>query len=912
MFIDLDLRGEPLSVAQTTLRRMRELPHELFFDCRTLLVRFPDELQAAGTTTQERNAVYAELYDLLAELNTELAIDATVTRILRFHSAEDDDTAAGLDIGVSVPDGDELLGRARAAEFGALLRRGNGLWKPTTYHYRLPSGRHASTFVRLANAFREPRDTYALGTWLAADIPRKAGVLMDTAGLTPLIQAFQELQRAAGGEPGPVTSMATYPTTQFDMDRAVRALSAFRPLRAVLSVSSSGDVLDRIIRAAGSYADSGWGVDVLIARDRAAGELISPIGDSRGIPADRPDRSIGIWTSLRDAGAAAGEACQLCADERTARLVQVDPHSFEGLILPEPRLLMPSIQDAAENLRLWEIADATGAAHIQSKPDNWRSTLRPLGADRNSRMSLRIDLTELIASPALVAGVARKLAFPRTAADGTRAIIAEEIRGARIPGCKDFVAPDLILVDVFDQNRRNFVPIVEAVSAAVGATLICAADPGKNVEDWGDNTKEAILDARHILIFTLGSVSGYGLQRMLLGVQEHRRRGDNFVISGLAMHGRPNSDRQWQTLHNSYGRRLWTVWKSLLPNWSPFDDEAELFDNLDNANSDPEVQAFLNKRVDICKGQLAPLDAERAEGRDGDYPTEAKARYLPLLWGMPQQYQHSARIRQMSIFGHQLGIETLHMAVASSVQQARDPGPTPGSAEWSLFEMPAILRSYYDPLIIATMLRWLRPGELWWGTNSESGTRAIEELLARTPESDRKVLLPELLLSASMGKLSRDGAELILAVTEAVLAQGRTQAWSEEELVPLRAAVHVWRSHTAPRISAAVGFQPETSSYRVLVHEDEQRAEHILAGLRHVPGMETVLHRLADRGHLKFGEQLLFLLAPHPAIDDKSPLSLLLSYPENTFAERQQEVLGLTDAHRPHEPTDPKGRSGHS
>ena len=57
--------------------------------------------------------------------------------------------------------------RARSAEVQALLARGRAVWRPSGYHYRLPSGTHSDTFVRLADAIRSPEDALALASWLA-------------------------------------------------------------------------------------------------------------------------------------------------------------------------------------------------------------------------------------------------------------------------------------------------------------------------------------------------------------------------------------------------------------------------------------------------------------------------------------------------------------------------------------------------------------------------------------------------------------------------------------------------------------------------------------------------------------------------------------------------------------------------
>ena len=85
-----------------------------------------------------------------------------------------------------------VFARCRTAELDALLRWGKALWTPSGYHYLLPSGEHRATFVRLADAIRQPRDADVLAWWLLPHFrhPHRA-LLLDSSSLLPLVLALR-------------------------------------------------------------------------------------------------------------------------------------------------------------------------------------------------------------------------------------------------------------------------------------------------------------------------------------------------------------------------------------------------------------------------------------------------------------------------------------------------------------------------------------------------------------------------------------------------------------------------------------------------------------------------------------------------------------------------------------------------
>lgn len=68
-----------------------------------------------------------------------------------------------------------------------------------------------------------------------------------------------------------------------------------------------------------------------------------------------------------------------------------------------------------------------------------------------------------------------------------------------------------------------------------------------------------------------------------------------------------------------------------------------------------------------------------------------------------------------------------------------------------MFELPAIIRSCYDPPILACVLRWLSPHEISWGDLRRDVSRVLSDV-SRTTTDHMKVPLPEVLLAGYLGK----------------------------------------------------------------------------------------------------------------------------------------------------------------
>ena len=143
---------------------------------------------------------------------------------------------------------------------------------------------------------------------------------------------------------------------------------------------------------------------------------------------------------------------------------------------------------------------------------------------------------------------------------------------------------------------------------------------------------------------------------------------------------------------------MWFAWVSILPDRSPLREERISLRSINLASVSPDAESFVSKRLELCGGKYT-----------GSKP--------PLvLWGSnPDSY-----LTPNAIYGQDLNAVTTYVAVGSAMSAALGI-PERMNPELRVFEVAAIARSYYDPLILGCMLRWMRPHEAFWGwTASEA------------------------------------------------------------------------------------------------------------------------------------------------------------------------------------------------
>jgi hypothetical protein len=607
-----------------------------------------------------------------------------------------------------------ILAQARAIELRALLEWGRAIWKPTTYHYRLPSGEHSPEFVKLGDAIREARDAAVLATWLYPYLRDAMGIVVDTGTLLPLAQAAIAAMLREGWSPNPTTVLDQYPATALDVRSAIEiAAGDSSRVLALVSINSSGGVLDRIHRVIHdpSYGLQPMPVQILINKDQSLKR------DDLDVWSPLPGEPPLVAAGSRDV------ACDLCRSPDRARLVPINPMSYDGMLPTQLRFVTPPPATALANDRFWTFADPAVAVQARPHPAlaSYRSDEVPMG------VVVRIE--ELLCNQPFVSlccGRFKEL-HEREGLGRAFDLVLAPYHETQFPGYSEF----------WDRVRNVVAPDVERPV------------PYPLDQDFQPALTAQIQGARRILVFCLGVVTGTSLQQGLVGVQTARRDIDaaDHELEAIAVHARPGTMREWQTLRNSYGRPdggsdLYYGWRTIIPDLAPFHEEQQLLQKVDQAALTEPVRAFHTERLRLCSG---------AAGTDRP----------PLFWGG----RDDDRLTPNSLFGQALSARATYAAVGATLVEARVASKDSPSPELRVFELAAMVRSYYDPLILASFLRWLRPHEAWWGWQSAEGVTTVTHMLQRKPEQ-RRILVPELLLAAALGKLTKPVYDAVVGYAE--------------------------------------------------------------------------------------------------------------------------------------------------
>lgn len=663
-----------------------------------VLVRLPRFL----THDQQRHAALLQLADRwnalrrVAVLHQPVGKPAAIT-VLRGPAIESNEQ-------------EDILRRARATELEALLELGHAIWRPATYHYRLITGEHADAYIKLADAIREPRDAAVLASWLHAGLCADMGLIFDTGTMTPVAQALQAAAIQAELALGPVAMLDNYPRTGVDLDAVIdRVAGDHGRVSVALTISSSGSLLERVLAALARKGPSleHVGVHVLVAK---SGRQVDDVETWTPLPGQDPLVSRGSRDEI---------GCTLCRQPGRAPLVPINPFSFDAMLPSQLRQIVPDVEDPGANRSLWEAANRAGALEVE------REGNAALRRYRSARVAMGI----VVRPEKLLANAE----FQTELADRVRRAQREQGMSSRT---------DLVLVPEHEASDEHFPAFWEALGPAIAPAaerpLPFPIDP---TVEFGPSLVEAIQRANDVLVFQLGTVSGATLQRALVGVQDARGSLTDFNLHAYVVHLRPATSREWTTIRNSYGYRgkqpqLRCAWKSILPDRSPLRDERALLRNVDASALTPVGQSFLTERLAICSGHY-----------EGSHPK--------VLWGAGDD----ARLTPNSIYGQRLDVVSTYVAVGSAMGAALAE-PARSVPEFRVFEIAAMARSYYDPIILGCFLRWLRPHEVFWGwTGAEAETTALH-IIDRAVDAHRSIILPEMLLAMAQGKLTAEAAKV--------------------------------------------------------------------------------------------------------------------------------------------------------
>ena len=566
VFVDLDAgAGESAWVS----KQLRAAPPGFFLAPTSVLVRWP--------ASESDDDSLVEQADGIADLVASHAGRRVPVGLVLFPIGEWPRIAWSHGGEVLVERTGELLARARAAELAALLNLGRAVWRPAAYHYQLPSGEHSSVFVRVADAIARPRDAVALASWLHSFVDDELGIVIDTPTLVPLVLALHASIRSAGLVPGPVATLTDYPTNQFEVDQAVADLQGGERLLGLLSVMSTGGVGGRMANAL-DRQERPWCLEVLVNRNgRGASEILvnEPPGQTR--------REL-AWAGLSDVtkSYASASECELCRSSDSARMVYIDPRSFEAMVLPEPQLLMPDVSHALDARDLWTQYNSVGGVGIQCLPHPETSDLRA----HRELLAVRCYPHLLFAEPhgtdgdQVQPGKDEFLAKVKHRAASVAKVYREDTKAERW----DPAACSPVVVTASDWNAQGFPAFLAAVAEGLGREPWDRDEIVVVEKPYTEAPREHFdrSSAGGVLVVTVGTVTGSTMQQLLVGLHDVTEE----KIGGLVIHARPERSRDWEVLRNSFNRRLDALWLTYLPWRSPLDEEGAVLGRAGSALSE--------------------------------------------------------------------------------------------------------------------------------------------------------------------------------------------------------------------------------------------------------------------------------------------------------------------------------------
>jgi hypothetical protein len=630
-----------------------------------------------------------------------------------------------------------LVARARAVELEALLHFGHAIWQPRDFHYRLVTGRHSGTFIKLGDAVRSPRDATVLASWLLEHVDEDTGLVIDTGTLTPIAQAVELMALREGKRLRPTLVLDALPRGERSvwatLDEA--GLDDDRIL-VVIGVSSSGSLRDRVLSALNAKGTSLRDPRVIVMVSRVA-------------PPAAP-QGYAEWTPLP-----CGEAllpsddydelgCLLCRNATRARLVPINPFTLDAMGLDQLRPTVPDLKDPGQNRVFWEAANRQDAVSVERAATDAVQRNRVQGLP----MGIKFEMHKIIRDDKLRRQLKQRIGEAQRKENGLR---------------ND---ADLVLVPKHEFDDDD----TKSLWQEIGSTLAAQGTPMTGFptdEAFSADLVSAVKAVSHILVFTLGTVTGTSLQHALVEVQTARTGTDaDFDLQGLVVHARPATHAELNSIRNSYGvdredrAQLHMAWTSVLPDRSPLREEQRYLQriNLDEEDLDlpKDARTFIQERILLGGRTLqAAMDAAKAAAEGRPEPQ--------LLWGSRSDLQ----LTPNSIYGQGLGPVATYAAVASAMAAARK--RRTNIPEFVVFEVGRLVRSYYDPIILCCFLRWMRPHEAFWGWTDAEATATAGLILNRSDPSDRLILVPEMLLAGAQGKLSEEALDVVMPVANEML-----------------------------------------------------------------------------------------------------------------------------------------------
>jgi len=684
------------------------------------------------------------------------------------------------------------LARCRSIELEALLDATNAVWFPKGYHYRLPSGHHARSFIRVAEVFRDFRAAAALGSWLHASLAEGQLILVDSGTLSPLVHYLKYVSALAFSQPfhggmAQVMTLATYPRSRAEL-RAVVGEAEHVETLGLLSVSSSGSTHDSI-RSILSEVTPTWRTECLVDRSGRPPTSLS----------NRDDHGSQVaWLGLSQGSSQvyAERDCRLCQDPKLSPIVHIHYSNFAAVALPEPQLIMPDVNDAIRNRPLFDEYLARSKAlerelvHLTPQEVSRRldDSKRRTATDRRMRFEpvglLSVTTGELGETIRKRLNALSNLPARDPSKGVIESALAQIIEASQTVLVLSRFDMEVVsrVVDSIDTSADAGEYLLKVLKPSFPLLTSVVLSPEPRDHDSQSQFEQDLRQHENLLFFATGLQTGITMQHLVVDVQD-AFRGIAMLpdpqMTGLVLHAHPSDRRAWKSVRNTFmgprGRtRLLALWLSYLPELSPFGQELDVLKRIDLSTKPLSEQA-----TTVLEARLKWLN---------EAPTGGPPKIPPSPFMAPAK----AQLRRTSIYGS-LDDRYSLAAVGTAMQSARERAGASETLQWVQYDLPNVFRSYFDGILLASILRWGTPTSLWWGRGDES-VNLLVELRGRFADSennDWSLLLCELLLAASQGKVPANAAEFLETEAKYQLRDSGDERWSDDVLAYVELCFYV-------------------------------------------------------------------------------------------------------------------------
>lgn len=244
------------------------------------------------------------------------------------------------------------------AEVNAILLHSDALWhSDDTSHFELPSGQHASDFIRIAEALGDPLDIERIADWVLPHLTEQTVLLADTGGLMALLLQLKLLVLQRFGWDLTIDAFQQYPQTPIDIEDVLpKVVAGRRPDRHLLfliSVNSSG----RLLNLVRSLTPPDVTLTCLALCDTSG-------SDQEGLSSLSTEQ-VTRWQLQEDG------TCSECAGRQITW--RIDRRSYERIpYRGEPKAVELDIRRAEANKELWSAVQRSEAVHLHYTTDGVR------------------------------------------------------------------------------------------------------------------------------------------------------------------------------------------------------------------------------------------------------------------------------------------------------------------------------------------------------------------------------------------------------------------------------------------------------------------------------------------------------------------------------------------------------------